>query len=547
MGDWFFKQLIQFILKEKPTSEQIAKEKIRVAGLHKLPRIPSNFDILLHAEAADVPRLKLFLKTKPTRTLSGVAPLALFTKPSKCPHGKCAMCPGGPKSAFGETPQSYTGTEPAARRAARNNYDAYRQVFNRLEQYTVLGHPINKIEIIIMGGTFPALDLDYQNQFVTEIFSALNSFSDLFFSKGVMDIVKFKEFFELPGDMGAQNRVEAVKAKVIALKKASSLEIEQEKNETSFVRCVAMCIETRPDYCKEEHITQMLKLGCTRVELGVQAIDDKLLEKIQRGHSVEDSIIATKLLRNKWLKVGYHLMIGLPGSSKTKDINMFKTIFSDEKFLPDFIKIYPCLVVKGTELFEMWNNNTYGALSVEDATEIIFKAKKFVPEYTRIMRIMRDIPENQIIAGPKQTNLRQLVLQKDPKCKCIRCREYGTRIKQGVKVNSNNKSFRVTKYKAAKGTEYFIQCEDAATDALLGFCRLRIANKEAGIRELHVYGEMTSLGETGVIQHTGIGKKLIKMAEKLAKGKKLSIISGVGVRGYYEKLGYKREGGYMVK
>ena len=336
-------ELIAWILKEKPTPESLAKKKLQLSARVHAKRIPSNFDIFLRAKKSQLPKLRPYLKTKPTRTLSGVTVVAVMSKPRKCPHGKCSICPGGPNSTFGNTPQSYTGHEPAAMRAARNHFDAFLQVFNRLEQYTVLGHPLEKVELIIMGGTFPSYPINYQDKFVRDAFQAMNTFSKLFMKNNELLIDKFRDFFELPGDIGSMSRVKRIHKKIRKLKKDNSLEYEQKKNENGVVKCVAMCIETRPDYCKEKHILQMLKLGCTRVELGVQSLEDDVLKKIKRGHDVQESIDATLRLKKANLKVGYHLMIGLPGSTQRKDIDMFKTVFSDDYFKPDFLKIYPCL------------------------------------------------------------------------------------------------------------------------------------------------------------------------------------------------------------
>jgi len=327
---------------------------------------------------------------------------------------------------------------------------------------------------------------------------------------------------------------------------------EQTRNEKAKVKGVALCIETRPDYCLEKEIKQMLKLGCTRVELGVQHLDDSVLKKIKRGHTVKEIILATKLLKDGLLKVGYHAMPGLPGSSFVQDKKMLWQLFKDSNFRPDALKLYPCMVTKGTKLYSLFKQGKYKPLQTEKAAKLIAWFKEKIPVYVRLMRVQRDIPTYQTIAGVAMTNLRQYIHQKyKPQCKCIRCRE-----PKGKKVDFRKIKIKVKKYLASGGWEYFISAVE--NDLLLGFCRLRIfeaeenecSEKNAGIRELHVYGTATGIGEKGSVQHHGLGKKLMKTAEEITKKagiKRIKVISGIGVRGYYRKLGYQKEGVYMVK
>ncbi|MCK4589609.1 MAG: tRNA uridine(34) 5-carboxymethylaminomethyl modification radical SAM/GNAT enzyme Elp3 [Nanoarchaeota archaeon] len=537
-----YQELIQNLRKQSLSSKQFSQLKRELCKKYKVHKPPTNFEILLHAKESDLKKIKNKLLTKPTRTISGVSPIAVMTRPFKCPHGKCLMCPGGPNSHFGDVPQSYTGKEPATMRGIRNKYDSYLQVFNRLEQYIVLGHDINKIELIVMGGTFPSFPKKYQDDFIIYAFKAMNDFSKLFFTKNKFNITKFKKFFYLPGPVGDPERTKKIHKKLEKLRKKSNLEKEQKINQTSNVRCIAICIETRPDYCQQKHIKQMLRLGTTRVELGVQHIDNQVLKKIKRGHTIEDTIQATKLLKQTFLKVGYHIMPGLPGSSIKKDKQMFKELFKNPDFKPDALKIYPCMVTKGTELYELYKKKKYKPLTTKKAAKLISEIKQFIPKYCRIMRVQRDIPTYQTVAGVGLTNLRQLIHQKyKPNCQCIRCRE-----PKNKTIDWHHVKILKIKYQASQGTEYFISVEDTKNNLLLGFCRLRI-NKEAGIRELHVYGQATKLGQKGSIQHQGLGKQLIKIAEQIAQNKTLKIISGIGVREYYKKLGYKKQEFYMVK
>ncbi len=556
----YFNEIIGILKKKKLSKQEISKLKIKLCRKYHI-NIPTDIRILLSADVKDRKILK-HLITKPTRTISGVAVCAIMTKPLKCPHGKCAICPGGPSSFFGNMPQSYTGKEPAARRAIRNNFDPYLQVMNRLEQYIMTGHVPDKLELIIMGGTFPSFKKTYQDYFIKYALKAMNDFSKMFFRNDNLNLEKFKKFFEMPGNFQDDKRVRRIQKKLMKLKSKTTLEKEQEKNESSKIRCVGLTIETRPDYAKLEHANQMLRLGATRVELGVQTVYDDVLEKIERGHSVQDSINATQTLKDTGFKVNYHMMLGLPGSDGKKDINSFKKIFSDNNFKPDMLKIYPCMVLKGTKIYKWWRNKKYKPITTEKAVEIITEIKRFVPPYVRIMRIQRDIPTYLTEAGVDRNNLRQYVEKelkiKNIKCNCIRCREVGHKlIKENI--NLKNIKLKVLEYDASNGKEFFISYDDMKNDALIGFCRLRfpsqslrkeITNKSALIRELHIFGSAIALGKKGNIQHAGYGKKLLAKAEQIAiknKKNKMVIISGIGVRSYYRKLGYKKQGPYMVK
>lgn len=556
----FFNEIIAYVKQNKPDKAKLSKEKVKLCSKHKMSKIPTDIEILLHADEEDVNQLKKYLYTKPTRTLSGVAIIAIMSKPFPCPHGMCAPCPGGIKSVFGTIPQSYTGKEPATMRAIRNNYDSYLQVLNRLEQYVVLGQNPEKVELIIMGGTFPSFPKNYQKEFVYYAFKAMNDFSKLFYKKNKFNIVKFKEFFELPGQVGSKKRTKNIHKKSLQLKSKNkkSLETEQRINETSNIRCVGLTIETRPDYAKLIHANEMLRLGCTRVELGVQSVYEQALENINRGHTVNDSIKATKTLKDLGFKINYHMMLGLPGINFLQEIQGLKKLFSSPDFRPDMLKLYPCMVLKGTELYNSWRKGLYKPLTTEQATKLIVEFKKHIPEYVRIMRIQRDIPTNMTAAGVDRTNLRQFVDEKRKEhgvnCRCIRCREIKDQAIKG-KIN-----LIVEHYKASQGEEFFISLENH--DKIIGFCRMRFPNQSlrkeitknsALIRELHVYGSALRIGakekkKSG--QHKGYGKKLLRKAEALAKKagkKKMIIISGVGVRGYYRKHNYKKQGPYMVK
>lgn len=467
---------------------------------------------------------------RPSRVLSGVTVVAVMTAPYPCPHGKCAYCPGGPE--YG-TPQSYYGDEPALMRALRVGYDPYEQVRVRLRQYEYLGYRPSKVDVIVMGGTFTALPEHYQEWFVTSLFEAFNRYPE--------------------------DRPE----------KLPSLEEAQLRNETARIRVVGLTFETRPDHISEYVVNRLLYLGGTRVEIGVQSIYDDVLRIVERGHTVKETIKATQLLKDSGFKVVYHIMPGLPGSNFERDLEMVRELFENPDFRPDMLKIYPTLVVKGTKLYQWWVEGRYKALSDEEAVELISEMYRYIPKWVRIMRIQRDLPAQYIEAGPKKGNLRELVelraLSKGIKINEIRFREVGrSLLLKGKKLT--NVEVLVTEYEASGGVEVFISAEDTQNDVLVGLLRLRIPSekafrpeidsKTAIIRELHVYGPQLPVGEKPRdidTQHLGVGAKLLKKAEEVAYSKydkrKVLILSGIGVREYYRKLGYWREKNspYMMK
>lgn len=555
---------------KKLDSHKLNVIKKEIIKKYKIKDIPTNIDLLTSVSSESINTYRDILITKPVRTGSGVAVIAVMTHPFSCPHGKCIYCPGGPKSHFGNVPQSYTGNEPATLRGIRNNYDPYLQIFNRLEQYIVMGQNPEKVELIIMGGTFPSFPNDYKKKFISESFQAMNDFSKLFYNKsdsgiGLLDIIKFKKFFCLPGKVNDAHRIHNIQEKLLRMKKITvSLSSEKKINEKSKIRCVALCIETRPDFCKEKHINEMLDFGTTRVELGVQTLKENVLKVINRGHTLKDTVKATQLMKDSFLKVGYHMMPGLPKTSIIEDIGMFKQLFTDSDFMPDALKIYPTMVMPGTELFNLYKKNKFSPLTTEDAAQIIAEAKKYFPEWVRVMRVQRDIPTKFAAAGVDMNNLRQhiqkMAVQKSINCRCIHCREPKSK---GLS-NINLKKIKIKKqeYSASGGVEIFISANDVKNDLLLGFCRLRIpykpfrkeiSIKSAGIRELHVYSHAVGVGaiDKNSIQHRGIGRQLLNEAENLSKNKfdikKLLVISGVGVRLYYYNLGYKPDGVYVSK
>lgn len=468
-------------------------------------------------------QLEKILRKRSIRTLSGIAPVAVLTKPYPCP-GSCAYCPHEK-----EVPTSYLSNEPAVMRAIRCGYDPYNQIITRLSALEANGHEPTKMEVIVIGGTWSYLPIKYKYWYILNCFKAANDY---------------------------QKNTKAKKIKKSPYKQTLKLSIlekelkeEQKRNETAKYKIIGLTLETRPDYINDEELKQMRELGCTRVEIGVQAIDDKILSFNKRGHDVKAIADATRLLKEYGFKVTYHLMPALPGATPAKDFQLFKKLFSDERFQPDQIKFYPTVVTKGSLLYEWYKQGNYKPYSDKVLQQLVIKCKAVVPEYVRIIRLIRDIPGESIIAGNKITNLRQIMKDRGVECHCIRCRE----IKDG---KIGREKINITEYQASQGREYFISADSKDGKTLYGFCRLRIDSKSpispAIIRELHVYGELASVGENGKskAQHTGLGKKLLNKAETILrknKVKRLAIISGVGVRGYYKKLGYKLSGGYMVK
>ncbi len=536
-------KILELLKTSEVSKKEVARLKKEVSKKYRLPKIPGDAEILkAYAEEfgrdKNYERLRDVLRLKPVRTISGVAVVSVMTSPAKCPHGKCLMCPGGVEF---KTPQSYIGLEPAAQRGKQHGYNPYTQVAFRLRELEEIGHDVDKVEVIVMGGTFPAREEAYRDYFIANVFKAMNDFREI------------KE--EIP---------------ISEFPNKSLVEREKLRNEAAKARCVGLTIETRPDYAMEEHIVEMLRYGATKVEIGVQSVYDEVLEAIRRGHTVEDVVRATKLLRDSGFKVGYHVMPGLPLSSKEKDVEMFRILFEDSRFRPDYLKIYPALVIEGTELYEMYRRGEYRPYTTEEVVEVIARAKAHIPEYVRVQRVQRDIPVKAAI-GLDRGNIRQLVKERMKEfgysCRCIRCREIGHRVleleREGKKVNIDElleeAELVVRKYRASGGTEFFISYEVESIDAIVGFIRLRFPDKPfieclkdcALVRELHVYGKAIPIGEHGkkAVQHRGFGEKLLSKAEEIAKESydRIAVISGVGVRPYYRKLGYEREFEYMVK
>jgi elongator complex protein 3 len=516
-------QIIDGILTGQVTRQNLQQAKLAVARRHSSSSLLANVEIYQAANAQIQPKLAEVLQRKPTRTASGVAVIAVMTSPYPCPHGKCLPCPGGPELCV---PQSYTGLEPAAKRAIRHGFDPYRQVKARLHALRQTGHPTDKAELIVMGGTFTARPRDYQEWFMRRCIQAMNDFPH-------------------------------------ALAEPYDLNAVFSANARAVTRNVGVTFETRPDYAKQRHVDDMLSLGGTKVELGLQSTSDDILANIERGHTVADAVEANQACRDSGLKVGFHMMPGLPGSDFNSDLRMFRELFTNERFCPDYLKIYPTLVTEGTALHEMWKRGDYTPFEVNDAIELVALVKAQLPKWVRLQRVQRDIPAQRILAGVKKGNLRQLAKRRlrdlGGDCDCIRCREIGLQRVSYVEAVEQ----RVEKYRACGGTEHFISCMGLLDELefLIGFARLRFPNKSprpeiteetAVLRELHVYGNAAMIGERNEKkwQHRGYGAVLLLTAEHIATGAgmyRLAVNSAIGVRDYYKAKGYAFEGPYAVK
>lgn len=518
----------KMILANPQTKAELDTFKRHIAKEYKIP-YASNLDLLaaLKTSEGQIPvGLVELLRVRPVRSLSGIVNVSVLTKPYPCP-GNCLYCPA--EAGF---PKSYLSGEPAAERAHRLKFNPYIQVYRRLEMLANEGHGIDKIELRIIGGTWSFYPKSYQEKFIASCFAAANDF---------------------PSTRSAHSGRRGLPLRP---------ETAQKKNESAKCRIVGISVETRPDYINKEEIIRLRRLGVTRVELGVQSVYDDVLTKNNRGHKVDATINATKLLKDAGFKISYQIMLNLYGSTPKKDLAMAKALFSNPDFCPDLIKIYPCAVLKEAPLYRVYKEGGYKPYSPKKLVETIKGIKKIVPPWVRIERVIRDIPSPRITGAKDISNLRQ-VIANDMKsegwqCQCIRCRE----IKGNYDVNEKIIMVR-RDYNASSGTEIFLSFENESKTKIFSLLRLRIPERDsqpifpalkdtALIREIHTYGLQTPVAQAGVsAQHTGLGKNLIIEAEKIAKNefklKKIAAISGVGARAYWRKLGYKLQNSYLIK
>lgn len=492
--------------------------------------------------ADDLKKIRTALQMKTTRTISGVTPVTVLTKPFACP-GRCIFCPSDVMM-----PKSYLSSEPGAQRAYHNKFDPYYQTYNRLCAYTGIGHPTDKIEIIILGGTWSVYPKEYQIWFIKRCFDAMNDFDARNFalkdpkvdmpydeSKNIDDVLKVKYNQQIANRKVDLKHESATFEELFEVHKI---------NETAESRCVGLVVETRPEYITEEELTNIRKLGATKVQMGIQSLDDEVLDLNKRGHTIEDTKNAFKLLRKFGFKIHGHWMPNLYGSTPEKDIEDYKKLFTPD-FCPDELKIYPCSLIETAELMNYYKDGLWSPYNDDELLKVLIETFKNTPRYCRLTRVVRDIPSHEIVVGNKKTNFRQIV-ETEIKNQGIKPVEIRSREIRGTKVGLNELDLTTYEYKTSSTTEYFIEFI-GKNDEVAGFLRLSlpIGSKDAMIREVHVYGQSIEIGlkEDGRAQHIGLGKKLIEKAKEISikNGReKLFVISSIGTREYYRKRGFDK-------
>lgn len=499
-----------------PSPEELHRRKLERRGTGGSAELPSNVDWYAALPEEERRALGPVVLRKPSRTLSGVAIVAVMTAPAACPHGRCTYCPGGVEN---RSPQSYTGEEPSALRGAQFGYDARAITEHRIATLRTIGHPTSKVEVIVMGGTFPARPRAYRESVFQGIFEGLNG------------------------------------------RRSSSLAEAQRTNEGADHRCVGLTVETRPDWCDGRILPELLEAGVTRVEVGVECLRDEVLLAVGRAHGVAEVAVATREARDRGLKVCYHVMLGLPGMDPERDLADLRRMFEDPEFRPDMLKLYPTLVIPGTGLYEDWRAGRYAPYDLDTAAALLAREKAILPPWVRVQRVQRDIPSRLIAAGVRQSNVREravaLLAAEGRRCRCLRCREVGRRASPPVDA------FVPTErsYAAGGGTEVFLSFEDPATETVAGFLRLRFPSdatpgglRAPVIRELKVLGTEVPVGApssgSAPYQHRGFGRALVERAEQAARDRghaRLHVLSAVGTRPYYRRLGFVDDGPYLTK
>ncbi len=459
------------------------------------------------------------LRKRAVRTQSGIANITVLTKAYPCP-GKCIFCPTEPAM-----PKSYLSNEPAMMRAILNNFDGYKQTLNRLDSLKKTGHSTDKVDVIVAGGTFSFYPKRYQTSFTKDIFNALN--------------------YPHP--------------------KVRSLAEAQRINETAANRCIGLSFETRPDHINPEELRRLRRLGCTKIEIGLQSLNDRVLEVNRRGHGIAESKRAIQLIRDAAYKINVHMMPNLLGSTPEIDLADMQELFDNPAYRPDWMKVYPCMVVPWSQLEGIFKKGLYQSYDDQTLIDLMVEMTKAWPEYVRVTRMYRDIPSNTIISGCKSSNLRQIVEDKLNKLG-IQSRDIRSREIKDAKVNFEDLELRVKEFEASNGQEFFISFDQVEQDKLCSLLRLRFSSYSlnggkhfipelegaALVREVHTYGELVAIAkkDDSVSQHIGLGKQMMKKAEEISRKngyRKLAVIAGIGVREYYRKLGYKLEGTYMVR
>lgn len=566
-------KLRKILSKYPKDSDRLFSKDNLVAGLEYLKG-----EKLLNEKQRDS-ELPFILRKKPTRTISGVTTVTVLTKPYPCP-GRCIFCPNDVRM-----PKSYIASEPGAQRALNNKFDPYRQVFNRLRALKAIGHPTEKIELIVLGGSWSYYPENYQIWFIKECFRAMNDFTgeDEKRNKGKAALPNDnfnnntsnndlnEELRKADGQKANEGKV--IYNKLISTSKYKNLfqenitedtetkwedlSSEQKKNETAHSRCVGLVLETRPSLITNKEVLHLRRLGATKIQIGVQSLDDEISQLNKRGETKKDVAQAFELLRSAGFKIHAHIMPNLYGSTPEKDLKSYKELFESEDFKPDELKIYPTSIIKNTELFELFQKGKYKPYTTKMLVNLLADFLEMTPEYCRLTRIIRDIPSDEIESGNKKTNLRQLIEDKLKKegreNPNIRAREI-----QGEKVQLKDLKLDIIEYKTSKTTEFFLQYITKERK-IAGFLRLSVPNSKTSgkfknsitpelddcsiIREIHVYGPSLELRKdsAGEAQHLGLGTRLISDAAQTSKEqgfKKMAVISSIGTREYYRKKGF---------
>ncbi|XP_008064695.1 elongator complex protein 3 isoform X1 [Carlito syrichta] len=505
IGD-VIKQLIE--AHEQGKDIDLNKVKTRTAAKYGLSAQPRLVDIIAAVPPQYRKVLVPKLKAKPIRTASGIAVVAVMCKPHRCPHisftgNICVYCPGGPDSDFEYSTQSYTGYEPTSMRAIRARYDPYLQTRHRIEQLKQLGHSVDKVEFIVMGGTFMALPEEYRDYFIRNLHDALSGHT----SNNIYEAVKYSE--------------------------------------RSLTKCIGITIETRPDYCMKRHLSDMLTYGCTRLEIGVQSVYEDVARDTNRGHTVKAVCESFHLAKDSGFKVVAHMMPDLPNVGLERDIEQFMEFFENPAFRPDGLKLYPTLVIRGTGLYELWKSGRYKSYSPSDLIELVARILALVPPWTRVYRVQRDIPMPLVSSGVEHGNLRELALAR-MKDLGIQCRDVRTREVGIQEIHHKVRPYQIElvrrDYVANGGWETFLSYEDPDQDILIGLLRLRKCSEETFrfelgggvsiVRELHVYGSVVPVSsrDPTKFQHQGFGMLLMEEAERIAREEhgsgKIAVISG---------------------
>jgi elongator complex protein 3 len=511
-------------------------------------------------EAAFVERIRM----KPIRTGSGVAPVTVLTKPFPCP-GKCIFCPSDVRM-----PKSYLTREPGAQRAAQHRFDPYAQTLSRLIAFHHTGHEVDKVELIILGGTWSFYPEPYQIWFVKRCFDAMNDFINIRpsvedFAGPAPGAIKFDQ---LADEVDGRTLDRTYNQVVTAFLRAQmdgeltdeaevasweELVAAQHTNETTLARCVGLVVETRPDQVSPEEVLRIRRLGATKVQLGLQSLSDDVLEKNRRGHDVETSRQALGLLRRAGFKLHVHWMPNLYGSNPAADVKDFRRLFDDPAIRPDELKIYPCSLIESAELMQRYQDGSWQPYSEEELLGVLTDAFLQVEPYCRVTRMIRDIPGDEIVAGNRKTNFREVV-ERELERRGHRSRDIRAREIRGATIEADRLRLESLVYETSSGREIFLQWlhgEDQE-ERLVGFCRLALPSgpsflpelgRAALLREVHVYGAVVALGKAGGsrAQHLGLGRKLIDEAARLATAEgydELVVISSIGTREYYRRRGF---------